>query len=125
MSKKYNTTIDFEFYDGTTCKMTLAFWEIYQLKNKNKSLYNRYNAAMANGGNKKSYDELEMLTILYVAYMCANMNKKDVLSEEEFIRKCGSDRIAVGKAVEGLTNPKKQQGFGNHSRTEHENLDQK
>ena len=105
MEKKYNTTIDFECYDGTILKMTVTFYALYQLKSKNKLLYNRYNAAM-NSSAKGGYDELEMLTILYVAYMCANMNEENVLSEEEFIMMCGADRIAVGNAVKQLTSPK-------------------
>lgn len=107
MSKKMNTTIEFEFCDGTTAKMTLMFYALYQLKNKNKALYNRYNQAM-NASSKGDVDELDMITILYAAYICANMGEENLLSEEEFMIKCGSDRIAVGKAVEDLTTPKKQ-----------------
>lgn len=104
MDKKMNTTIDFEFCDGTKTKLTLTFYALYQLKSRNKMLYNRYNQAMNNSASG-GYDELDMMTILYVAYMCANT--EDVMSEEEFIMKCGSDRIAVGSAVKELTNPKK------------------
>lgn len=107
MNKKLNTTIDFEFYDGTTAKMTLAFYYLYQLKTKNPSLYKRYNAAMANSVSN-SYDELDMITILYAAYMCANLDADEVMGEEEFMMKCGSDRMAVGNAVKVLTNPKKK-----------------
>ena len=35
-NKKLNTTIDYVFEDGTSVKMTLMFYAIYQLKNKNK-----------------------------------------------------------------------------------------
>jgi hypothetical protein len=105
MENKYNTTLDFEFYDGTTAKLTLTFYALYQLRSKNVGLYNRYNQAM-NSSSKNGYDEFEMLTILYVAYMCANMNEENVLTEEEFIIKCGSDRVAVGNAVKQLTSPK-------------------
>ena len=107
MEKKMNTTIDFEFCDGTKAKLTLTFYALYQLKSKNKALYNRYNHAMDNSASG-GYDELEMLTILYVAYMCANMGEETILTEEEFIIKCGSDRVSVANAVKELTNPKKQ-----------------
>ncbi len=107
MEKKMNTTIDFEFCDGTTTQMTLTFYALYQLKSKNKRLYDRYNAAML-ASSKGGYDELEMLTILYVAYMCAHMNDESVLTEEEFLMECGSDRVAMGNAIKELTNPKKQ-----------------
>ena len=105
MDKKMNTTIDFEFCDGTTAKLTLTFYAIYQLKAKNKSLYDRYNKAMLNQ-TKHNYDEMDWLTILYAAYVCANPDEP--MNEEEFIIKCGSDRAAVGNAVGALINPKKQ-----------------
>ena len=36
------------------------------------------------------------------------MRDIDSMSEEDFIMKCGSDRVAVGNAVGALINPKKQ-----------------
>ena len=108
MSKKLNTTYDFELADGTKVKLTLAFYALYLLKSKNKSLYERYNKAMVKVSDKKSdYDELETIVILYTAYVCANMNEEKMLSEEEFMILCGSDRVAVNNAVEHLITPKK------------------
>ena len=104
-AKMLNTTIDFECFDGTTEKLTLTFYALYQLKAKNKALYERYNAVMGSQ-SKNSYDELGMVTILYVAYMCAHLNDENVLSEEEFIYKCGFDRVAVANAVKALTQAK-------------------
>lgn len=106
MNKKLNTTVDFELCDGTNVKLTLAFYHLYQLKSKNPSLYKRYNAAMANSGSG-NYDELDMITILYAAYMCANMDA-ETMKEEEFMMLCGSDRMAVANAVKALTSPKKK-----------------
>lgn len=109
-NKKLNTVIDFEFYDGTTAKMTLTFFALYQLKAKNKSLYERYTKIMSS----KTSDELDMIAILYTAYVCANMISKETISEnelmteEDFIMMCGSDRIAVRDAVQELTQPKKR-----------------
>lgn len=107
MDKKFNSVIEFEFCDGTKTKMTLTFYALYQLKSKNKHLYSRYNQAMNNSANG-GYDEIDMMTILYTAYICANANEENLLSEEEFIMNCGSDREAVGKAVQELTSPKKR-----------------
>lgn len=120
MDKPMNTKYVFEFEDGSTCEMTLAFYVLYLLKAKNKSLYDRYNKTM-NGmtDKKKEYDELESLTILYTAYRCANINEpeENLMSEEEFIIKCGSDRKAVGRAMQRLINPKKPQAFDSRSST--------
>lgn len=105
MDKKMNTIVDFEFYDGTSAQMTLTFYALYQLKAKNKALYERYNRIMA---KQSVTEELEMISVLYTAYVCANLNDENLMTEEEFIMKCGSDRIAVRDAVQGLTQPKKQ-----------------
>lgn len=104
--KMLNTTYDYELADGTTVKMTLAFYKLLQLKNKNKSLYERYNKAMVKQA-KGEYDELDNITLLYAAYVCENLEQSDLLSEEDFFMLCGSDREQVGKALQQLTNPKK------------------
>ena len=120
MDKPMNTKHVFEFEDGTTCEMTLAFYALLMLKGKNKSLYDRYNKAYSGmADKKKDYDELESLTILYTAYRCANIKEPEesLMSETDFIIKCGSNRKEVGRAMQRLLNPKKPQAFGNPSST--------
>ena len=112
-----NTTIDFEFCDGTKVPLTLTFYALYQLKSRNRALYNRYNEIM-NKTSRGGYDELDMISIIYTAYLCANVNEKNLLTEEEFIIKCGFDRVALANAVRDLTQPKKQQGFDSPSSSE-------
>lgn len=100
-----NTCIDFKFEDGDSVKMTLAFYALYQLKAKNKAIYDKYNQLMTKGVN----EELDMITILYAAYLCANINDIDsCMKLEEFMQKCGSDRHAIRDAMELLVKPKKQ-----------------
>lgn len=120
MDKPMNTKYVFEFEDGSTCEMTLAFYALLMLKGKNKSLYDRYNKTYSGmADKKKDYDELESLTILYTAYRCANINEPEekLMSEKDFIIKCGSDRKAIGRAMQRLLNPKKPQAFDNRSST--------
>ena len=105
MAEMKNTFYEFTFEDGESVKMTLAFYFLYQLKNINKGLYDRYNKIMTTGAK----EEIEMITILYAAYICANItDASNCMSEEEFMIKCGSDRFAVKAAVEGLTKAKKR-----------------
>ena len=118
MEKPLNTKYVFEFEDGTTCEMTLAFYALLMLKGKNKSLYDRYNKTMSGmSNNKKEYDELEFLPILYTAYVCANINEPEesLMSEMEFVIKCGSDREGVSSAMQELLSPKKTQASGKRS----------
>jgi hypothetical protein len=43
------------------------------------------------------------------------MDSDDLMTEEEFLERCGSDRVAVNEALGALTNPKKRQASGDHS----------
>lgn len=109
MDKPLNTKYVFEFEDGSTTELTLAFYFLYMLKSKNKALYDRHNQTMARMGNRKEtdYDELDSVMILYTAYVCAHIDDFDnLMSEEEFLMKCGSDRVAVAQAVKALVQPK-------------------
>jgi hypothetical protein len=105
MAELKNTKYEFEFEDGDKCEMTLAFYALYQLKAKRKSIYERYNKVMTKGAE----EELDMITVLYAAYLCANIeNIETCMSEEEFLIKCGSDRMALKDAMEVLIKPKKR-----------------
>lgn len=109
--KALATRYTFEFYDGTTCEMTLAFIALKKLSSKNKNLYERCQKVMANGGK----DEFDTLAVLYTAYMCANMDSDNVLTEDEFIEKCGYDRQALMDALEALTTAKKRTASADRS----------
>lgn len=106
-NRKLNTTYDFELADGTVVELTLAFYKLYQLRSKHKGLYERYNKIMTNNSKGGAVDELDTIAVLYAAYVCANMNNENMMSEEEFMILCGSDRVGVNKAVEHLLTPKK------------------
>jgi len=99
---KMNTTVEFVLADGTATELTLTYYALYQMKPKHEGLYKRYNRIMANGMN----EELDMITVLYTAYVCANLNNETILTEEEFMIGCGCDRKAVSDAVKKLTAPK-------------------
>lgn len=99
---KLNTTVTFKLADGTETDLTLTFYALYQMKPKNKGLYDRYNKIMANGVS----EELDMVTVLYTAYVCAHLHDENLMTEEEFMIGCGSDRKAVAEAVKKLTAPK-------------------
>lgn len=113
MEKKLNTTYTFEFCDGTTTEMTLTFYKLYQLKSKDRTLYDKYTKILS----IKHPDELDMIEMLYVAYICAHLSEEvdTLMTFEEFMIKCGSDRNEMAKATKALMRPKKQQASANHS----------
>lgn len=95
-----NTLYEFKFEDGDSVQMTLTFFAVYQLKKRNKKVYDEYNKIMAVGVE----EEIDLIVILYAAYLCANEDAS--LSFEDFIAKCGSSRRKVREAVAALQNPK-------------------
>lgn len=105
--KMLNTLYEYKMADGSTVKMTLNFYYLYQLRSKNKSLYERYNRILVRQSQKDyAYDEIDNMEVLYTAYCCANMNDENLLTEEDFLMLCGSDRTEVGKAINALLAPK-------------------
>ena len=105
MKKMKNAEYDFPLADGTTVKTTITFYYLYQLRNKNKSLYERYNKILQNT-KSESFDLLDMVTIVYVGYVCAHISDENILSEEEFFKLCGSNIEPIAKAVTALIRPK-------------------
>ena len=105
------TVYTFEFYDGTTCEMTLTFMALKKLAGKNKKAYDACQKVMTNGPK----DEFDMLDVLYAGYLCVNMNNDNILTLDEFIEKCGCDRLAVTDAFNAMTNPKKRKASANLS----------
>lgn len=107
MDKKVvlNTVRDFELADGTVVQMTLNYLSLYQLKPKKKGIYERYNKIMTKGPE----EELENVTILYTAYLCANVNNLDeCMDEYTFLSLMPVNRQYVGEAIAELINPKKK-----------------
>ena len=105
--KMLNTIYQYNMADGSTVGMTLNFYFLYQLRSKNKSLYERYNRILVEQTKKDYvYDEIDNMEILYTAYCCANLEDENLLTEEDFLMLCGSDRNEVGKAIQALLAPK-------------------
>ena len=101
----------FEFEDGSTCEMTLAFILLKKMASKHKDAYAKCQKVLTNGAK----DEFDMLAVLYGAYVCANMDSENLMSENDFIEKCGCDRVAMMEAFQTMTNPKKRKVSGNLS----------
>lgn len=103
--KKLNTVQDFELANGTVVKMTLTYYSLYQLKTKKKNVYERYNQIMVQGPK----EELDNVTILYTAYLCANLNNIDeCMSDIEFMQNMPQDRKYVANILTALTGPQKK-----------------
>ena len=104
-NKQINTTFDFELVDGTVVQLTLRYISLYQLRGKNRAAYDKYNRIMMKGPQ----EELENVTVLYTAYLCANLTKIDeCMTELEFMDLMPADREYVGTVLQGLIVGKKK-----------------
>lgn len=115
MAKKFkNTYVDIELETGETVKATLAYIHLLHLKNHNKEIYDRYNRIMTKGPQ----DELEIITVIYAAYLCAcvaNDEIEEAMTEEEFLSVMSPDREYAGQILTQLYNPKKAKASADRS----------
>ena len=99
-----SSIVDFEMKNGTV-QLTLNFYRLYQLKTKHKKEYNRYFEITKGGGVQSDLDAVE---IIYVAYLCANMEKMpDVMSFEEFLQNMKNGRTRIWKTIGELNSDEK------------------
>lgn len=104
-AKKFNTIYNFELDDGEVVQLTLSYFALYLLGSKNKAAYDKYNRIMRTGPQT----ELENVTILYTAYLCANIDNLDTcMTELEFLQRMPDDREYAGAALTDLVNKKKK-----------------
>lgn len=99
-----NTTLDYVLNNGNTVKLTLTFGKLNVLKSVNNQLYEKFNKIV----NGKSDEILDLVTIIYVAYWCANFGKDGILTESEFIDLVPFDLLDIKKVFTTLTQPKKK-----------------
>ena len=98
------TTVEHEFFDGSTVKCTLAMYRLKQLASKNKKLYDTAMKVLGKGTD----DVFESIRVIYAAYICANMDSEELMTEDEFVMMCGSDYTGINMTVSALINPKKR-----------------
>lgn len=117
MAKKIarNTYVDMELDTGETVKLTLTFGALLQLKTKHAEDYSEYNRIMTKGVT----DELDMVRIIYTAYLCGLMMRDGDTDGadtfEEFATVISPDREYLGEIVAKLIRPKKAMASGDRS----------
>ena len=98
-----NTYIDFEMENGTV-QLTLNFYRLNQLKTKHKEEYKQYFELQKAG----IFTDLDAVMMLYVAYLCANIEKMpDVMSKEEFLLNLKNGRKRIWQAFNDLNSDAK------------------
>jgi hypothetical protein len=105
------TTVEHELFDGSTVKCTLAMYRLKMLASKDKGLYAHAMKVLGKGTD----DVFESIKMLYAAYVCANMDSDDLMTEDDFMMACGSDYAGVTATVGKLINPKNRKASGDLS----------
>ena len=100
-----NTFLDLELEDGSKVQLTLNFSRLLQLKNKNKTMYEKYNKILCNGAKDAIEDTI---TVIYVAYLCANIEQEEVLSFNQFSEVIPQNFIEINNICQELITPKKK-----------------
>lgn len=108
---KLATTVDFELFDGTKVQCTLAMFRLKIMASKRQSLYKDVVRFLSKGAE----DIFEQIRLVYAAYVCANLDAENLMTEEEFIIACGSDYTGVGEVVQKLIDPKKRTASADRS----------
>ena len=90
--------------DNGTVQLTLNFYRLNQLKTKHKDEYKRYFELQKAG----THSDLDAVEMLYIAYLCANMEKMpDVMSYEEWLQNMKNGRKRIWEAYFKLFNDEK------------------
>ena len=96
------TIVEHEMFDGSTVKCTLAMYQLKRLASKNKDLYAHAMKVLGKG----TEDVFESVRMIYAAYVCANMDSGELLTEDEFTMMCGADYAGINATINRLINPK-------------------
>ena len=99
-----NTLIDFQLNNEEVVKLTLTFGKLNVLRSVNNELYTRYNEIIYG----KREDIMDMVTIIYVAYWCANIGNDNKHNEDEFIDLVPFDLPEIQRKYSELMKPKKK-----------------
>lgn len=102
-----NTFLDLELQTGEVIKLTLNFARLLQLKNKNQSIYEKYNKILCVGAKDAIEDTL---TVIYVAYLCANIEKDndELMNFNKFAEVIPEDFEFINNICQKLVKPKKK-----------------
>ena len=86
------TLLEMEMKDGTKVQMTLSFGRLFRLRQNRPEIYEKYNNLAMNGMK----DELDFITYLYAAYLCANVDKlEECMDEMEFIERIPDNHMEI------------------------------
>lgn len=99
-----NTITKLDLIDGAQVDMTLTYGKLLKAKAEFKEAYEAYNKVEMNGAK----DIFDFIDVIYMGYLCANLESEDVMSKVEFMDRITPNRKELLKAYSELVNPKKK-----------------
>lgn len=102
--KQYFTMQKLEMMNGKVLDHTLAFIRLNKVSKKYPEVFKKYCAVR---NLEEEPTELDYATILYTAYLCANADKEEVLTEEEYLNILPTNRKLIITYAIALTYPSK------------------
>ena len=84
MIKMISNIVEIKLNNDETVKLFLNFKMLLKVKNNYPDDYYAFNKIVS-GNSKEDIDFFEILSVIYVAYLCANFDSKTRYTKNEFI----------------------------------------
>lgn len=94
--------------NGETVKLTLNFELLLKIKNKYPDEYELFGNFVLFGQEKKDADFFDLVQVVYTAYLCANIDDREKLTKEEFIKLLPFDIKMITRLQQELLGFKKK-----------------
>lgn len=100
-----NGKIKMELENGKEVELALNFASLYKIRGLKKDVYDRYNKVIMKG----TEDTFDTVTVLYTAYLCANVDNLDeCMGEMEFMENLPYNPPELARKCNELISAKKR-----------------
>lgn len=108
-----NGKIKMKLENGKEVELALNFASLYKIRGLKKDAYDRYNKVIMKG----TEDTFDTVTILYTAYLCANVdNLENCMGEIEFMENLpNTNPPELARKCNELISAKKKKNSDQHS----------
>ena len=107
-----NGKIKMELENGKEVELALNFASLYKIRGLKKDVYDRYNKVIMKG----TEDTFDTVTVLYTAYLCANVDNLDeCMGEMEFMENLPYNPTELARKCNELISAKKKKASDQHS----------
>ncbi len=103
-----NTELDFLLTNSEKVKLTLNFELLLKIKQKYPDEYESFSRYVLFGDKNTELDFLEIVQVIYVAYLCANFEDEKIYSKDAFIKLVPFDINLITRTQKELLGIKKK-----------------